>query len=126
MNKFLAEKIIKHEIELGLLDSKLSAVMEKTNELVDDDLDKYPTVDIQFAKFTESIVDQRERDLIYVSNFFHTAYKSLHITVQVMKEELNIYTLDIVKNVYQALLRLGQVELLTTGLTTKTIKKYLR
>lgn len=85
-----------------------------------------PEQDIRFAEFVETIVQtQREKDLIYVSNFFHKAYVTLFITIQVMNEHPSPASIDEVQKVYQALSRLGHDGLLTKGLSPEIIEKYL-
>ncbi len=85
-----------------------------------------PEQDIRFSQFMEEVVEtQREKDLIYVSHFFHKAYITLFVTVQAMKEEPSPASIDEVRKVYQALTRLAYSELLTDGLSPEILEKYL-
>lgn len=122
----LTKQVLQYEVDTGELENKCSSIMRRNNTLCDDYNEKYAEVDIRYAEFIETISNQRERDLIYISNFFHIAYQSLHITATVMREELNEYNREIVRNVYQALDRIGQSHLLTSGLSTKILKKYIK
>lgn len=47
----------------------------------------YAPVDIDFQGFFEDAnLSEREQDMIYIANFFHHAYKILHITIRALKE----------------------------------------
>lgn len=106
-----------------------SEVMRELNLLIDinnvDSREKVNEADIRFAEFMEQfVVDSRTKDIVYVTTFYNKAYSDLFITVEALREELNAYQRETVAKVFQALTRLGKPELLTTGLSKKTIKKY--
>lgn len=109
---------------------KIWEIMDLTNDVLNsnnaDILELFPEEDIRFTKFTEQVIQtQRERDLIYVSNFFTQAYRILFIDILVLKKEPNGHDSSIIFSVHAALERLGSPELLTAGLSDKIVKKYL-
>lgn len=86
-----------------------------------------PEQDIRFSQFMEEVVEnQREKDLIYVSHFFHKAYITLFITIQVLREVPSPASIDEVQNVYKALTRLGYSDLISNGLDENVFETYLR
>ena len=87
----------------------------------------FDTVDIGFAEFINEInmnKNQREIDIAYVTNFYHSAWKSLHITMAVLKETLNEQRKIECLTVYDAMTRLKMSHLLIEGLP-KTVKNWL-
>lgn len=63
--------------------------------------------DIQFVKLFERLdCNQRERDLIYISQFFHSAYTTLHVTILTLGETPTPGSLEELKRTYETLIRL--------------------
>lgn len=86
----------------------------------------YPEEDIRYSEFLEEVLSsQREIDIVLVSNFFYRVYRLLHIDIKTLNLKPNPYDSEQIKNVYNALDRLGKKHLLTNGLKKSIIKKYL-
>ncbi|MDD5151764.1 MAG: hypothetical protein PHC28_15015 [Flavobacterium sp.] len=75
-------------------------------------LHRYGKCDIEFQKFLETLQTQREKDLIYISNFFHFAWNTIHIKYLCLNEDFSAYDLSITKSVFNALDRQGIIQLL--------------
>jgi hypothetical protein len=82
----------------------------------------FAQVDIGFAEMLDTIrstKNQRDMDLIFVTNLYHKAWMSLHITMGVMGETLNAVQESEVRDVYTALNRLEMGHLMRNGLSKK-------
>lgn len=87
----------------------------------------FRTVDIGFSELVDTIKAakvQREMDLVYVTNLYHSAWTNLHISLATLGETLTSSQEDEVREVYAALGRLGMPHLLVEGLSKK-YKKWL-
>lgn len=87
----------------------------------------FATVDIGFSELLDTIRAskvQREIDLVYVTNLYHSAWTNLHISLATLGETLTSSQEDEVREVYAALGRLGMPHLLVEGLSKK-YKKWL-
>lgn len=69
--------------------------------------------DIQFVKLFEQLeCTERERDIVYLSSFFHSSYTTLHVTILALGETPSPGLIaDLVKT-YDALERLDLIHLL--------------
>lgn len=131
MNLTTIQAIIDYEVKTGVREpiTNVYQTMRAINEVVvaNGGEPLTPEQDIRFSQFMEEVVQtQREKDLVYVSHFFHKAYSTLFITVQAMNERPSPADIDEVQQVYRALCRLGHRELLTNGLLPSTIKNYIK
>lgn len=104
-------------------------VMQRANELAEVNSQQgryirkpFAQVDINFTELLDSIrvtKNQRELDLVYVTNLYHRAWSSLHLGMGTMGEVLSPGDEEEVRGVYAALLRLGMGKLITNGLSKK-------
>ena len=73
----------------------------------------FPDKDIQFVKLFEQLnCSERERDIVYVSQFFPAAYNTLHVTILRLGETPSPGSIDELVRVYETLVRLGASRLL--------------
>lgn len=82
----------------------------------------FAAVDVGFAELLDTIraqKNQRETDLVLVTNLYHRAWTSLHIGMGVMNEKLNAVNESEVRDVYAALVRLDMPHLMLNGLSKK-------
>lgn len=89
----------------------------------------YTTSDIQFQKFLElANLSKREKDMIYLAEFFNAAYHILHFKIVKQKMDLSEYDKEILGNVFEKLSRYNLQSCLLNDLTTKKyfqlVKKY--
>ena len=105
----------------------IHAFMKRANELasangaVASELPFAP-VDVGFSELLDTIraqKNQREIDLVFVTNLYHRAWKSLHISMGVLGEMLNQIHEKEVRDVYAALTRLELGHLMLDGLSKK-------
>ena len=69
--------------------------------------------DIQFVKLFEHLeCTERERDIVFLSQFFHPAYTTLHVTMLGLGETPSPGSIDELVRVYETLVRLGASRLL--------------
>lgn len=69
--------------------------------------------DIQFVKLFEQLeCTERERDIVYLSQFFHPAYTTLHVTILGLGETPSPCSIVDLVRTYDALTRLDLVYLL--------------
>ena len=115
------------DAELIQAPESLSAAMNAVNDLCDANgqLRKFVEVDIQFQTFLDRMdLTQKERDLIYVANFFYRAYQILHVDIAVHSVTPSPYDINVIKQTYASLVRLGQEFTLTNNLRKTLIKKW--
>jgi hypothetical protein len=68
----------------------------------------YGEVDFLFQEFIEEAdLSQREKDLIYISNFFHYSWKTLHLGIIFENRKPNEYEVDTILKTFYALTRLN-------------------
>lgn len=104
-------------------------LMIKANEIFDasDYTGKKPydkphqDVDVNYAGFLSLLDNQRERDIAYLTNNFHAAYKVLHVQMR-LGEMPNPYYENLTRHSYGALTRMSAENLLTKGLPKKILK----
>lgn len=105
----------------------MNALMKRANELaklnnVSGSALPFAPVDVGFSELLDTIraqKNQREIDLILVTNLYHRAWTSLHIGMGVMNETLNAANESEVRDVYAALKRLDMPHLMLDGLSKK-------
>ena len=69
--------------------------------------------DIQFVKLFEHLeCTERERDIVYLSSFFHPSYTTLHVTILGLGETPSPGSIVDLVRTYDALVRLGASRLL--------------
>jgi hypothetical protein len=119
-----------YEVALGLVEAlekptSKSETMELTNKYykqTNTNLWDQPFADndIQFTKLFEIVeLTQREKDIMYVSNFFHSSYTTLHVKILTLGDkptEVDIYEL---KRTFSALTRLNCLDVLLNGKITE-------
>jgi hypothetical protein len=119
-----------YEVALGLVEAlekpnSNSQTMELTNKYykqTNPNLWDQPFADndIQFTKLFEIVeLTQREKDIMYVSNFFHSSYTTLHVKILTLGDkptEVDIYEL---KRTFSALTRLNCLDVLLNGKITE-------
>lgn len=75
--------------------------------------------DIQYVKLFERLdCTDREKDIMYISNFFHSVYVTLHVTILALGERPSPGSLIELKRVFDVLQRLDAVETLLNGKIT--------
>ena len=87
----------------------------------------FATVDIRFAEFINFLnmdCTERERDLVIISENLCRVWKTLHLSVQTMKEKLTPQDNKEIRLLAPALKRLNLEHLITKGLNKKTLKVY--
>ncbi len=83
-------------------------------------------VDISFQQFLDDAnLSEREKDMIYLSQFFHSAYSTLHITIIAGYGELNPYWADLMYSVYNKLIKYGLEKHMLRNLTVKDFNKII-
>lgn len=96
---------------------------------ISDDLDHrlnlgYSPVDIAFQRFLEQAnLSQREKDMITISHFFNSAWKTIHLTVIAMKEAPTPYSVEQLIKIYTLLEKYNLQHLLYGKLTEKQFIK---
>jgi hypothetical protein len=119
-----------YEVALGLVEAlekptSKSETMELTNKYykqTNPNLWDQPFADkdIQFTKLFQIVeLTQREKDIMYVSNFFHSSYTTLHVKILTLGDkptEVDIYEL---KRTFSALTRLNCLDVLLNGKITE-------
>jgi hypothetical protein len=61
-------------------------------------------VDIDFTQTIEKFkLSDREKDLLYISQFFHNAWKTLHISLALKLDQPSPYALEVCYNVFKRL-----------------------
>lgn len=87
----------------------------------------YAQVDIEYQRFLEQVeLSERERDLIYISHFFNSAWKTIHITFLSLKEQPSELSLHQVKKVFEYLNKYNLQHLLYNKLSEKQFLKILK
>lgn len=112
----------------------LSSKLRQVNKLIDDYSDKgvvqrtFSNCDINFQEFLEEVhISPRESALIYISNFFHPAWKTVHISCLALKEKPTPYDKKLVLKVFEILKTFGiSNKLLNNGDFDLTEKKFLK
>lgn len=107
-------------------DMKLSEVLELQyqNSITNREIPILGSVDIAFQQFLEQAgLSNREKDLLYISNFFNTAYLLLHVDVKIHKKQLTSNEASYIKEVYQKLKKLGLDHLLIKDFGLKKFNK---
>lgn len=84
-------------------------------------------VDISFQKFLDNAnLSERERDMIYLSQFFHPAYNTLHLTIRCSFGDLNPYWVNLMYSVYNTLVKYNLENHLLEDLTIKDFNKIIK
>lgn len=69
--------------------------------------------DIQFVKFHERMaLTDREKDLLYVATFFHSAFTTLHVTILTLGEQPSPGSVTELTKTFNAMERLGSPDIL--------------
>lgn len=72
--------------------------------------------DIQYVKLFEKLdCTEREKDIAFISNFFHSVYVTLHVTILALGERPSPGSLIELKRAIDVLQRLDAVETLLNG-----------
>lgn len=118
MNPNLAIDLAQHELP----GAPANLVMRKANEIFKANSTDWQTpfsqVDVEFATFMDYLkanCTQREIDLVYVSENLQRGWKILHLSL-VMGEAITSREVEEVKQLSQALKRIGLLHLITDGL----------
>lgn len=84
-------------------------------------------VDLHFQKFLDfADLNEREKDMIYVTNFFHSAYLTLHQTLRYELDEPKQYDINILIKVYGTLIKYGIGFTLLKDLSFKEFDKLIK
>lgn len=76
--------------------------------------------DVQFTKLFELVeLTQREKDIMYASNFFHSSYTILHVKILTLGDEPSATDIYELKRTFSALTRLGALDTLLNGKITE-------
>ena len=87
----------------------------------------YGQIDIDFTKcFEEFKLSDREKDLLYISQFFHHAWKTLHLDLKMKFDNPSSYSLDVCYNVYARLQNYNLAYKLLKELSEKQFLKLLK
>ncbi len=83
--------------------------------------------DIQYVKLFEKLdCTDREKDIMYISNFFHSVYVTLHVTILALGERPSPGSLIELKRAFDVLQRLDAVETLLNGkITTEELYRII-
>lgn len=82
--------------------------------------------DINFAElFIKLSLNERERDIMYLSNFFHKAYSLLNVDVMILKDDLNKDEQTIVNEVFNRLKKYNLEYLLVQDVPVETLKRVM-
>ena len=102
--------------------------MQRINELCNlnhpNEQKPFAQVDVQFTGILDLLSSsgtQREKDLVYVSQFFHQSWQTLHQSMMVLKEMPSPQEVDVIRKTAQALRRLELEHLLAEGLPKKYV-----
>jgi hypothetical protein len=72
--------------------------------------------DIQYVKLFEKLdCTAREKDIAFISNFFHSVYVTLHVTILALGERPSPSAIDDLNRTFVTLQRLDAVETLLNG-----------
>jgi len=92
-------------------------------ETLNDDRHVFGQDDIAFQRCIEKVVlSQRDKDLMYITNFFYFAWKTIHIKYICHGEELNNYDFEITQNIFMALQRQDALDTFLHGLTKEELQ----
>lgn len=102
-------------IAIGLTNSpdKTSKILREAKELFDinngnDGIFSVLPQDINFHEILENLnLSQRERDILYLTQFFHEAYTSINVTYYVMRDSISPVGLERIYNVHECMQRLN-------------------
>jgi hypothetical protein len=124
------ESIIQWEVESGQREPIKTTyeVMRAANEIGKANCMDLPFAeqDIRYAEFMEKFVmSQKEKDIVYVSHFFHKAYSTIFITIMLMRKEPTKNEREEIQKVASALRRLGNIELLTKDVPPEIVQEYI-
>lgn len=105
-------------------------LMARVNELhainePNDPKKPFPVVDIGFAELLDHVKcshNQREMDLVYVTNLYQRTWVTLHVSLAVLREKCCVADEEQIREMYAALKRLGLPHLLDTNLPPKWSK----
>jgi hypothetical protein len=83
--------------------------------------------DIQYVKLFEKLdCTDREKNIMYISNFFHSVYVTLHVTILALGERPSPGSLIELKRAFDVLQRLDAVETLLNGkITTEELYRII-
>jgi len=83
--------------------------------------------DIQYVKLFEQLdCTDREKDIMFISNFFHSVYVTLHVTILALGERPSPGSLIELKRAFDVLQRLDAVETLLNGkITTEELYRII-
>lgn len=118
-----------YQVEAGLTESPscLSVAMIQANKFCEanDQPKQFADVDIQFQTFIDRMdLIEKERDLIFVTNFFHRVYHILHIDIAIYGNTPTTHDVSLVKQTYASLVRLGKEWTLTDNLCKSIIEQW--
>jgi hypothetical protein len=119
-----------YEVALGLVGAlekptSKSQTMELTNQYYKQNNPNswdqpFADKDVQFTKLFDIVeLTQREKDIMYVSNFFHSSYTILHVKILTLGDEPTETDIYELKRTFSALTRLGCLDVLLNGKITE-------
>ena len=120
---------LQFQAEAGLIKNPESAldVMFAANEFCETNGQQpvFAPVEIQFQTFLDRVeLTQRERDLLYVSNFFCYVFQTLHFDIAIAGKTPSPHDANLIKQTYASLVRLGQERTLTDNIRKPLIAKW--
>jgi len=121
---------LEYEVSLGLVASleqpkSNSETMSLTNQYYKQNNPNswdqpFADKDIQFTKLFELVeLTEREKDIMYVSNFFHSSYTILHVKILTLGDEPSPTDIYELKRTFSALTRLGALDTLLNSKITE-------
>ena len=119
-----------YEVALGLVEAlekptSKSQTMELTNQYYKQNNPNswdqpFADKDVQFTKLFDIVeLTQREKDIMYVSNFFHSSYTILHVKILTLGDEPTETDIYELKRTFSALTRLGCLDVLLNDKITE-------
>ena len=108
-------------------ENSVNKIMKRANLIAESNnvMKLFSNSDIIFAEFSDYVKEnstQREKDLLFVSEFLTKVWYTLHVDYQVLKEPLTETNKKDIKSLKSALDNLNLTHLLTNDLNSKTLK----
>ena len=105
-------------------DNSLLSVKKHINEiaLLNDLEEPYSSEDLALTEILSLCRDEYDKNLLILWERFETVYKIMHIEVNLFQNELNNFSKENVKSVYESLKYFNKLNLLLDGLSDYSLK----